>query len=46
MRKKELEIQMAQMALQDLEEDHRQRAAATKLDEAELMDNRSLFSHH
>ena len=34
------------MALQELEEDHRQRVAAAKLDEAELMDNRSLFSHH
>ena len=46
MRKKELEIQMEQMALQELEEDHRQRFAAAKLDEAELMDNHSLFSHH
>ena len=46
MRKKELEIQMEQMALQELEEDHRQRVAAAKLDEADLMDNRSLFSHH
>ena len=46
MRKKELEIQMEQMALQQLEEDHRQRVAAAKLDEAELMDNHSLFSHH
>ena len=46
MRKKELEIQMEQMALQELEEDHRQRVAAAKLDEAELMDNHSLFSHH
>ena len=46
MRKKELEIQMEQMALQELEEDHRQRVAAAKLDEADLMDNLSLFSHH
>ena len=46
MRKKELEIQMEQMALQELEDDHRQRVAAAKLDEAELMDNHSLFSHH
>ena len=46
MRKKELEIQMEQMALQELEEDHRQRVAAAKLDEAELMENHSLFSHH
>ena len=46
MRKKELEIQIEQMALQDLEEDHRQRVAAAKLDEAELMDSRSLFIHH
>ena len=46
MRKKELEIQMEQMALQELEEDHCQRVAAAKLDEANLMDNRSLFSHH
>ena len=37
---------MEQMALQELEEDHRQRVAAAKLDEAELMDNHSLFSHH
>ena len=45
MRKKELEIQMEQMALQELEEDHRQRVAAAKIDEADLMDNHSLFSH-
>ena len=45
MRKKEREIQMEQMALQELEEDHRQRIAAAKLDEAVLMDNRSFFSH-
>ena len=37
---------MEQMALQELEEDHRQRVAAAKLDEAELMGNHSLFSHH
>ena len=46
MRRKELEIQMGQMVLQELEKDHRQRVAAAKLDEAELMNNRSLFSHH
>ena len=46
MRKKELEIQMEQIAFQELEEDHRQRVAAAKLDEAELMDNHSFFSHH
>ena len=46
MRKKELEIQMEKMAHQELEEDHRQRVAAAKLDEAELMDNHSWFSHH
>ena len=46
MRKKELEIQMEQMALQELEEDHRQRVAAAKLVEADLMDSHSLFSHH
>ena len=46
MRKKELEIQMEQMTLQELEEDHHQRVAAAKLDEAELMDNHSLFSHY
>ena len=46
MRKKELEKQMEQMALQELEEDHRQRVAAAKLDEAEIMDNQSLFSQH
>ena len=34
------------MALQALEEEHRQRVAAAKLDEAELLDNRSLLSHH
>ena len=39
MRKKELEKQMEQMALQEVEEDHRQRVAATRLDEAELMNN-------
>ena len=37
---------MEQMALQKLEEDQCQRCAAAKLDEAELIDNRSLFSHH
>ena len=42
----ELEIQMEQMALQEWEEDQRQRVAAAKLAEAELLDNRSLFSHH
>ena len=46
MRKKELEIQMEQMALQELEDDHHQRVAAAKLDEAEIMDNQSLFSHN
>ena len=46
MRKKELEIQIEQMALQELEEDDCQRVAAAKLDEAELMGNRLLFSHH
>ena len=34
------------MELQELEEDHRQRVAAAKLDAAELKDNRSLFSYH
>ena len=37
---------MELMALQELEEDDRQRVAAAKLEETELMDNRSLFSHH
>ena len=37
---------MEQMALQELEEDNCLRVAAAKLDEAELMDNRSLYSHH
>ena len=37
---------MEQMALQELEADHRQRVDAAKLDEADLIDNRSLFSHH
>ena len=46
MRKKELEIEKEQMALQELEEDHHQRVAAAKLDEAELMDNHLFFSHH
>ena len=36
----ELEIQMEQMALHELEEDHHQRVAAAKLDEADLIDNR------
>ena len=44
--RKRLEIQMEQMTLQELEEDHRQRVAAAKFDEAEIMDNHSLFSHH
>ena len=46
MRKEDLEIQMEQMAFQELEEDHRQRVAAAKINEAELVDNHSLFSHH
>ena len=38
---------MEQKALQELEaEDHRQLVAAAKLDEAELMDNHSLFNQH
>ena len=37
---------MEQMALQEFEEDHRKRVAAAKLDEADLLDNHSLFSHH
>ena len=37
---------MEQMVLQELKEDHRQRVAAAKLDEAELIDNCSLFNHH
>ena len=44
--RKKLETQMEQIALQELEDDFRQRAAAAKLDEAELMDTRSLFSNH
>ena len=46
MRKKEFEKQMEQMALQELEEDHRQRVATAKLDKADLMCTRSLFGHH
>ena len=46
LRKKELEIKMEQMALQNLEEGHRQRVAAAKLDEAELKNFSSLFSFH
>ena len=46
MRRKELEIPMEQMALQELEEGHRQRVAAAKIDEAELKDNHSSLSHH
>ena len=38
-------MQLDQMAVQELEEFHRQRVAAAKLNEAELMDNFSLFSH-
>ena len=41
----ELEIKLEQLALQEFEEDHRQRVAEAKLDEADLMDNHSLFSH-
>ena len=37
---------MEQMTLQELEQDHRHRVAAAKLDEVELTDNHSLFSHH
>ena len=37
---------MEQMAPQELEEGHRQRVAPAELDKAELIDNRSLFSHH
>ena len=44
--KKELEIQLEQMELQELQEDHHQRVAAVKIKEAELMDKKSLFSHH
>ena len=36
---------MEQMALREFEENHRQRVAAAKLDEAELMDNGPLLSH-
>ena len=46
MMKKELELYMEQMAIQKLEQEHRQREAAAKLDEAELMDNCSFFSQH
>ena len=34
------------MALLEMEEDHYQRVAAAKLGVGELIDNRSLFSHH
>ena len=37
---------MEQAALQELEEDHCQRVTTAKLDEADLMDSRSLFSHY
>ena len=46
MKQKELEIQMEQMALLELLQDHRQHIAAAKLDEAELKDNCIFFSHH
>ena len=39
-------MQLEQMPIQELEEDHRQRVAAAKLNEAELWDNCPLFSHH
>ena len=39
MRKNELEIKTEQKVLQELEEDHCQRVAASKLNEAELIDN-------
>ena len=47
-REKELAIlkQLDQMAIRELEEDHRQRVAAAKSGEAELMDNCSLFNRH
>ena len=34
------------MALQQLEEDYRQRVAAAKINESELIDNCLLFIHH
>ena len=34
-----------QMALQELEEDHRKHVAAAKKEEANLMDNRTLFNY-
>ena len=37
---------MEQITFQELEKDHRKLVAAAKLDGAELMDNRSLFSHN
>ena len=40
-----LEKQLEQMALQELEEDRRQRVASAKKDETNLMDNRSQFNH-
>ena len=45
MRQKELEMEIEQMAIEELEEDNRQRVAAAKLNEAQTMNNRSLFSH-
>ena len=45
MLKKEFEIQMEQIALQESEEGHHHHVAAAKLNGAELMDNRSLFSN-
>ena len=34
------------MAIQQMEEDHRQRFVTTELNEAELMDNHFMINHH
>ena len=44
--KKHRKKQLEQMAFQELEDGHRQCGAAAELNEAELMEIRSLFSHH
>ena len=37
---------MKQYENQELKDDHRKRVAVVALNESELMDNRSLFSHY
>ena len=45
-RRTEFELQMKQMPIQELKEGHRKHVAVAKLNEAELLNNRFLFSRH